>query len=156
MSTLASLRRDGSFFSLVLAGLLVGGGALSEPSDYEQAFFEEVVEFANLNRMSIARLNRDVHADCYILVTATTTINRDGTVKDIAIVETSSVPVVDRYYRYVIEQAAPYQPLEKFYDPVPLEVTITQTFKLDVRLWSDGVRSTRECDKLEPRTSPPD
>ena len=136
--------------------LVLSGVAYSDQAAYEREFEREVVEFANLNRMSIARLNRDVHADCYILVTVATTIDRDGSVKEVSIAESSSVPVVDRYYLYVIEQAAPYASLAKYFDPVPLEVTVTQTFRLDVRLWSDGIRSTRECDRLEPRERNPD
>jgi len=116
---------------------------------------EEITEFANHNRLSLTRLNRDVHADCYIPVTVAAVIHADGTLKDMAIVESSSVPVVDRYFRFVIEQAAPYPPLADYYDPVPDEVTITHEFRLDVRLWSDGISSTRPCEKLKPRDAPP-
>ena len=142
---------------LVASGLLcLGIVAVADRETYEQDFYEEVVEFANLNRMNIDRLNRDVHADCYIPITVATTINSDGTVSDISIVESSSVPVVDRYFRYVIEQAAPYAPLDGYFDPVPQEITVTRTFRLDVRLWGSGVGAERECDKLEPDTSQPD
>ena len=120
------------------------------PTLYETAnheFEKEVVEFANQNRLRIERLNRDVHADCYISLTIATTVLSDGSVKDIDLEKSSSVPIVDRYFQYVIEQAAPFQPLSNHFDPVPEEITITQEFKLDVSLWSDGIRSTRPCDK---------
>lgn len=117
---------------------------------YEQAFVDEVTEFANLNRLSIARLNRDVHANCYIPVTIATVILRDGSVKDVSIVKSSTVPVVDRYFLFVIEQAAPYEPLANHYDPAPEEVTITRQFKLDVQLWGQGIRSSRPCEELKP------
>jgi len=132
--------------SLVLA---LAGIALADPLTYQQAFTKEVVEFANLNRLQIERLHRDVHADCYIPVTIATVIVADGSVKDISIVKSSSVPIVDKYFRYVIEQAAPFQPLANHYDPAPEEITVTQEFRLDARLWSDGVSSTRTCDKLD-------
>ena len=63
---------------------------------------------------------------------------------------------VDRYFLYVIKQAAPYQPLVNHYDPVPKETTVTQEFKLDVQLWGHGIRSTRPCEQLKPRDSRPD
>jgi len=76
--------------------------------------------------------------------------------KDVSIMKSSSVPVVDRYFRYVIEQAAPFQPLANHYDPVPEEITVTQEFRLDAGLWKDGISSTRPCDELKPRSSQPD
>lgn len=144
--------------TVLLASLVLAwaGATFPDPLTYQQAFTKEVAEFANLNRLQIARLNRDVHADCYISVTLATVILSDGSVKDVSIVESSSVPVVDKYFRYIIEQAAPYQPLANHYDPVPEEITVTQEFRLDVRLWSDGIASTRPCDRLEPRGSRPD
>ena len=141
------------FASLVLA---LTGSAYSDPLTYQQEFAKEVVEFANLNRLHIGRLHRDVHADCYIPVTIATIILRDGAVKDVSIVKSSSVPIVDRYFRYIIEQAAPFQPLANHYDSVPEEITVTEEFKLDVRLWSDGISSTRACDELKSRGSQPD
>jgi hypothetical protein len=140
------------------AGLLLAlaGSALSESLTYQQEFAKEVVEFADLNRMQIDRLHRDVHADCYIPVTIATTILSDGSVKDVVIVTSSSVPVVDRYFQYIIEQAAPFQPLANHYDPVPDEITITQEFRLDARLWGHGKNSTRACDELKTRDSQPD
>jgi len=129
--------------------LALTGPAYSDPLMYQQEFTKEVVEFANLNRLNIARLNREVHADCYIPVTIATVIIRDGSVKAVSIVKSSSVPVVDRYFRYIIEQAAPYQPLANHYDPAPEEITVTHEFRLDVRLWSDGISSTRACDELK-------
>ena len=109
---------------------------------------QEVVQFASLNRLSLDRLHRDVHADCYIPLVVATIIRSDGSVRDIAIVESSSVPVVDRYFRFVIEQAAPYEPLANHYDPVPDEITITHEFRLDVQLWGSGVGATRPCERL--------
>jgi len=141
------------FAGLVLA---LTGLAFSDPLAYQQEFTKEVIEFANLNRLHSGRLHRDVHADCYIPVTIATIILSDGSVKDVSIVKSSSVPVVDRFFRYVIEQAAPFQPLANHYDPVPEEITVTQEFRLDVRLWSDGISSTRPCDELKPRGSQPD
>ena len=142
---------------LPVAGLLLLMAALvrSDELTYEQVFAKEVTEFANHNRLSIARLNRDVHADCYIPVTVAAIILADGSLKDVVIVDSSSVPVVDRYFHFVIQQAAPYPPLADYFDPVPDEIAITHEFRLDVRLWSDGISSTRPCEKLKPRTSPP-
>ncbi|MDH4108648.1 MAG: energy transducer TonB [Gammaproteobacteria bacterium] len=139
------------FLTLELAAF-----AQSDPPTYQQEFAREVADFAAMNRLNIARLHRDVHADCFIPVLIATTILADGSVKDVSIVKSSSVPVVDRYFRFVIEQAAPYQPLATHYDPTPEELTITQEFRLDVRLWSDGISSERPCDELKPRGSPPD
>ena len=138
---------------LRFTGMLLSIAALvySGELTYEQSFVKEVTEFANHNRLSIARLHRDVHADCYIPVTMAAVILRDGSLKDIVIVKSSSVPVVDRYFRFVIEQAAPYPPLADYYDPVPDEVTITHEFRLDIRLWNDGISSTHPCEELKPR-----
>jgi len=141
------------FASLVLA---LAGSAYSDPLTYQEEFTKEVVEFANLNRLQIGRLHRDVHADCYIPVIIATVVLSDGAVKDVSIVKSSSVPVVDRYFRYVIEQAAPFQPLANHYDPVPEEITVTQEFRLDAGFWSDGISATRPCDELKPRGSKPD
>jgi hypothetical protein len=133
-----------------VAGLLLGAGpAAADPPAYEQAFVQHVLEFANLNRLKIEQLNRDVHADCYIPLVVATTIRSDGSVENIAIVEPSSVPVVDRYFRFAIEQAAPFGPLADHYDPAPDRITITHEFRLDVRLWSDGISSLRPCPRLE-------
>jgi hypothetical protein len=57
---------------------------------YQQEFTAEVIEFADLNRLNIARLNRDVHANCYIPVTIATIILSDGSVKDVSIVKSST------------------------------------------------------------------
>jgi TonB family protein len=123
----------------------------ADESTYEQRFVDEVTEFANHNRLNIARLNRDVHANCYIPVTVTAVISADGSLKDVSIAESSTVPVVDRYFLYVIQQAAPFEPLEGHFEPVPEDITITREFRLDARLWGQGIRSTRPCEKLEPR-----
>lgn len=139
------------FFCLVLCG-----AAYADAQTYQKAFVDEVVAFANLNRLHQDRLNRDVHADCYIPVTIATTVLRDGSVRDVAIVRSSSVPVVDRYFRYVIEQAAPYQALANHYDPVPEEVTITYEFRLDATLWGHDSGSPTPCRELEPRNTEPD
>ena len=130
--------------------------ANSDPETYQRQFVDRVVEFANFNRLNIARLNRDVHANCYIAVTVSTVISRDGGVKDAFIVRSSTVPVVDKYFLYVVRQAAPYKPLANDYEPTPDEVTITQEFSVDVQLWDHGIRSTRPCEPLMPRDSRPD
>ena len=140
------------FFATALV-LALPGSAYTDSLTYEQEFTEEVVEFADLNRLNIARLHRDVHANCYIPVTVATIILRDGSVKDVSIVKSSTVPVVDRYFLYVIEQAAPYQPLANHYDLVPEEITVTKEFKLDAQLWGHGIRSTQPCEELRPRDS---
>jgi hypothetical protein len=114
---------------------------------------KEVAEFGKLNRLQMERLHRDVHADCYIPVIIATIILSDGSIKDVSIVKSSSVPVVDKYFRYIIEQAAPFQPLANHYNPVPEEITVTQEFRIDVRLWSDGISSTLPCDEIKPRGS---
>ena len=93
--------------------LALPGLAHSDSLIFEQEFAEVVVEFANLNRLNIARLHRDVHANCYIPVTIATIILSDGSVKDVSIVKSSTVPVVDRYFLYVIEQAAPLSTARK-------------------------------------------
>jgi len=142
------------FFSASLV-LALTGSAFSDPLTYQQEFTKEVAEFANLNRLRDG-IHRDVHADCYIPVIIATIILTDGSINDVSIVKSSSVPVVDRYFRYIIEQAAPFQPLANHYDPVPAEITVTQEFRLDIRLWSDGISSTRPCDELKPRGSQPD
>ncbi len=143
-------------FIITVLVLALPGLAHSDSLIYEQEFAEEVVEFANLNRLNIARLHRDVHANCYIPVTIATIILSDGSVKDVSIVKTSTVPVVDRYFVYVIEQAAPYKPLTNHYDPAPEKITITQEFKLDAQLWGHGIRSAQPCEELKHRDSPPD
>lgn len=132
---------------------VAGIAARADLLTYQQEFEKEVVEFANQNRLQIERLHRDVHADCYISVTIATTVLSDGSVKDIGLVKSSSVPIVDKYFRYVIEQAAPFQPLANHFDPVPEEIMITQDFRLDVSLWRDGIRSMRPCEELKPDES---
>lgn len=138
--------RSGSLAAVCALSLL--GSATADESTYQHAFVSKVVQFANLNRLNISRLHRDVHANCYIPVTVATVILSDGSVSDIAIVTTSTVPVVDRYFLYVIEQAAPYPPLEAHFDPAPDEFTVTYEFRLDASLWSSGKGSTRPCEKL--------
>jgi hypothetical protein len=137
---------------LVLLVLAAIEPAYADSVAYEESFVDQVTKFANLNRLDIARLHRDVHIDCYIPVTISTTILRDGTVKEISIEKASTVPVVDRYFRYIVEQAAPYSPLGRHFDPAPDEVTITHEFRLDVRLWSERITSTRPCQQLRPRS----
>lgn len=145
--------RRNLFLALVL---VLTGIAYSDSLTYQRDFVKEVTAFANLNRLNIARLHRDVHANCYVAVTIATTILSDGSVRDVVIVKSSSVPVVDRYFRYTIEQAAPFQPLANYYDPVPEETIVTHEFKLDIRLSGDDISSTRLCDELKPRASQPD
>jgi hypothetical protein len=141
-----------TFFLMNLI-FVAGIAARADLLTYQQEFEKEVVEFANQNRLQIERLHRDVHADCYISVTIATTVLSDGSVKDIGLVKSSSVPIVDKYFRYVIEQAAPFQPLANHFDPVPEEIVITQDFRLDVSLWRDGIRSMRPCEELKPDES---
>jgi hypothetical protein len=140
-------------FFLMNLMFVAGIAARADLLTYQQEFEKEVVEFANQNRLQIERLHRDVHADCYISVTIATTVLSDGSVKDIGLVKSSSVPIVDKYFRYVIEQAAPFQPLANHFDPVPEEIVITQDFRLDVSLWRDGIRSMRPCEELKPDES---
>ena len=136
---------------LATLALTVTAPAYCDLPSYQQGFSGTVKKFANLNRLSLERLNRDVHANCYIPLTIATTIRGDGSVKDATIVKSSSVPVVDRYYLFVIEQAAPFPPLAKHFDPAPEEITLTQEFAIDVRLWTDGIPSVRKCEELKPR-----
>lgn len=124
--------------------------AISDPETYEREFIKEVVEFANLNRLNLARLHRDVHANCFIPVTVGTVIRSDGSVRDVFIVKSSTVPVVDRYFLWVVRQAAPFQPLANHFDPVPDEITVTHEHRLDAQLWGHGIRSTRACEELKP------
>ena len=135
-----------AFLAILLLALSVS--VLGDRLTYEREFTREVIRFASLNRLQLEQLHRDVHVDCYIPLTIATTIRRDGSVRAISIVESSSGPIVDKYFRFVIEQAAPYQPLANHYDPVPAEVTITREFKIDVRQWSGGAPSTRACEPL--------
>ena len=148
--------RTGSGFATCAGLLAVAFSLYADEWTYEQRFVDEVIEFANHNRLNIARLNRDVHANCYIPVTVTAVIRADGTLKDVFVAESSLVPVVDRYFLYVIQQAAPYLPLADHYDSVPEEITITREFSVDVQLWDHGIRSTRPCEPLMPRDSRPD
>ena len=136
---------------LATLALSVAAPAYCDLQSYQQAFAGAVAKFANQNRLSLARLNRDVHANCYIPLTIATTIRADGSVKNASIVKSSSVPVVDRYYLFVIEQVAPFPPLAKHFDPAPEEIIVTLEFALDVKLWSDGKPSTRKCEELKPR-----
>ena len=106
-----------AFLAILLLALSVS--VLGDRLTYEREFTREVIRFASLNRLQLEQLHRDVHVDCYIPLTIATTIRRDGSVRAISIVESSSVPIVDKYFRFVIEQAAPYQPLANHYDPVP-------------------------------------
>ena len=138
--------------ALLLSAVL---SAHSDELTYEQEFVREVTEFANHSRLSITRLNRDIHANCYIAVTVGTIIRSDGSLKDAFIVESSTVPVVDRYFLYVIQQAAPYLPLADHYESVPEAITITREFRLDAQLWGQGTPSTRPCERLEPSESQP-
>ena len=140
----------------VIGCLLLARLVQADALAYQQQFMEKVAEFANLNRLNIARLHRDVHTNCYIPVTVATVIRGDGNVKDAFIVKSSTVPVVDRYFLYVIQQAAPYPPLADAYDPNTEEITITQEFRLDVQLWGRGIRSTRPCAELKPRETSTD
>jgi len=143
------------FFTTALL-LFLSESAYSDSLKYQQEFTAEVIEFASLNRLNIARLHRDKHANCYIPVTIATIILSDGSVHDVSIVKSSTVPVVDRYFLYVIKQASPYQPLANHYDSAPEKITITQEFKLDVQLWGHGIRSTQPCEELKPRDSQTD
>jgi len=138
--------------SLMLA---LTGAVNSDEQTYEEAFEKEVAEFSMVNRISLARLNRDVHANCYIPVTVATVILSDGSVKDVSIAKSSSVPVVDRYFLYIIKLAAPFQPLVNHYDPVPEQVTITREFRIDARLSEDGLISAHPCEELKPRERQP-
>ena len=135
----------------VLLVLAIICPAHADSVTYQEAFASEVMKFANRNRLNISRLHRDIHANCYIPVTISTVISQDGSVKAITIEKSSTVPVVERYFRYIIDQAAPYTPLGRHFDPAPEEVTITHEFILDVRLWNDGIPSDRPCQELRPR-----
>ncbi|MEJ2257768.1 MAG: hypothetical protein P8X98_12345, partial [Woeseiaceae bacterium] len=64
--------------------------------------------------------------------------------------KSSTVPVVDRYFRFVIEQAGPYPPLANHYDQAPETITITQEFNLDAQLCGHVDRAARPFEEFEP------
>ena len=60
-------RIQGLFITVLVLALT--GPADADALAYEQEFVEEAIEFGNLNRLNLARLHRDIHANCYIPVT---------------------------------------------------------------------------------------
>lgn len=141
--------------SLCLA-LLLPAVSFADDVTYRQEVMAKINAFGNRNRVNIESLNRDIHANCYIPVTVSIVIRRDGTVDHVLVVKSSTVPVVDNWYRWIIQQAAPYPPLATHYDPVPDEITITQEFRLDTSLYSDDIESTRPCEPVRPRSQQSD
>ena len=136
--------------SLCLA-LLQPAISFADDATYRQEVLARIHAFGNRNRLDIRALNRDVHADCYISITISIAIQRDGSVEEASIVKSSTVPVVDKWYQWIIMQAAPYAPLSEHYDPVPDQIVMIEEFRLDVRLWSENIRSDRPCDPIKPR-----
>ncbi|MEH6611256.1 MAG: energy transducer TonB [Halioglobus sp.] len=135
---------------LLVATLLLAAIApvLAAPNDYKEAVLQEVYTFASHNRMNRDALHRDVHADCIVAVTLNIAINADGSLQQVNIVETSTVPVFDRYSKYVVEQAAPFPPLSEYHSSTPDTINFDHVLRLDARVWNDMQHSTQRCKPL--------
>ena len=120
----------------------------SAMSAYQQAFAAEVHKFALKTRIDQGMLNRDKHADCYIRVVMNAVISEGGRLERVSVEKSSGVPIVDKYFTYVIQQAAPYQPLSSQFSGGRQQVLISQEFMLDARLYNDKRRSKSPCDEL--------
>ena len=135
---------------LLVATILLAAIApvLAGSNDYKEAVLQEVYTFANHNRMNLGALHRDVHADCIVAVTLNIAINADGSLQRVNIVETSTVPVFDRYSKYVVEQAAPFPPLSEYHSSALDTINFDHVFRLDARVWNDSQHSTQRCKSL--------
>ena len=122
-------------------------------SAYQWAFANEVHTFAMKNRIDQGFLHPDKHANCYLRVVMNAAISGDGGLESVSVEKSSGVPIVDKYYTYAIELAAPYQPLSSQFSDGRQRVSIVYEFTLDARLYDDSQRSKHPCDELGQKVS---
>lgn len=105
---------------------------------YKNDFNNRVYEFANKNRFNIANVNRDKYVNCIMQVGIETTINSDGKVMNAVIKEPSPIPMINKYFVYVINQASPFEPLAKYFGSSKQEISFLERFRLKLNLYENS------------------
>lgn len=101
-------------------------------ASYRTEFSDKVHKFAMRNRFHVGNINRDKFSHCYLTVKIDTTILASGKVKNVVVKKSSTVPMVDKYFKYVIEQSAPFKPLKSYFGSGIKQIVVTENFKLDL------------------------
>jgi len=130
--------------------LVFAGTASAEALDqgklsaYRAQFSNKVHKFAMRNRFHIGNINRDKFSNCYLAVKVDTTISANGKVKKVVVKKSSTVPMVDKYFKFVIEQAAPFKPLKGYFGSGVKQLVVSEDFKLDLNQQYKK-RSSKSC-----------
>ena len=119
----------------LLTLILLTSAASADALQYKQMFLARVYNFGRLNRFNISNINRDKYVNCIMRVKIKTTLNAGGEVVKTEVTEPAPVPVVNSYFLYIIQQASPYGPLEKYVGPGEDQLVIEEYFRLKLGLY---------------------
>ena len=117
-------------------------------STYKQYFLRKVYAFGNRNRFVVNNVNRDKYINCYLIVGVETTVQANGTVKNISIKKHSLVRKADRYINYIIKNAGPFEHLGKYYGSKIETIVLFNNFRLDLNLY-EKYKVTNPCRKTD-------
>ena len=106
----------------------------NQTTAYQKHFFDKVYQFSNHNRFNTGNINRDKYTNCYMQVGIEVSIAADGHIKHLSVKEPSPIPIINRYFHYIVNQAAPFDPLKKYYGDELNQLTIFKQFRLNIPL----------------------
>ena len=111
---------------------------------YKRHFAEKAYKFGNRNRFNIGNINRDKYSNCYMQVGIQVTVAADGAIKNLSVKYPSPVPMIDKYFSYIVNQAAPFDKLKKYFSDELNELTFVENFRLKVNLYEKS-KVSKQC-----------
>lgn len=138
-------------YFLLLFILLSDSATASGEREYHEAFYGKVIKFAERNRFHLDNIPLEIRNRCYLAVIIRTSVVADGTPMQTEVIESSGVPRLDKYFQYVINQAAPFPKLDQYMSPGIEAITLESLFLLDVRYYDEARRSTGPCSEFQTR-----
>jgi hypothetical protein len=102
---------------------------------YKEVFDAKVHQFGNINRFNSMNINRDRYANCIMQVRIKTILDQTGRVISTEVTDPAPVPIVNKYFTYIIENVRPHEPLSNYIDSPPRELVIEKYYKLRISLY---------------------
>jgi hypothetical protein len=138
-------------FLFLLVMLLSNYTVAAGEREYHDLFYSKAHNFAERNRFHIANLPLDVRNRCYLAVKIRTTVLASGNPTQTEVIESSGFPQLDKYFQYVINQAAPYPSLDRYITPDTDVIALESLFVLDLRYFDEARRSSGPCSEFKMR-----
>ena len=111
---------------------------------YKRHFSDKAYKFGNKNRFNIANINRDKYSNCFMQVGIQVTVAKNGELKSLSVKEPSPVPMIDKYFSYIVKQAAPFDKLNKYFGSELNELTFVEQFRLKLSSYENS-KVTKQC-----------